>query len=134
ISETGIYTNCGRGSWHTFTKHRIAVVDVIGKFNFHRYMTLLDIFGIPYGLILDDDLNKNHHQAINDMLKNYDCNCKIAEPVFIPQCIESYLGLNLPSRADLKPLEILKKLENNEINADKLNDLKRKFMLALDLG
>ncbi|MDG6293005.1 AAA family ATPase [Glaesserella parasuis] len=120
--------------WHTFTKHRIAVVDVIGKFNFHRYMTLLDIFGIPYGLILDDDLNKNHHQAINDMLKNYDCNCKIAEPVFIPQCIESYLGLNLPSRADLKPLEILKKLENNEINADKLNDLKRKFMLALDLG
>ncbi len=67
--------------WRTFTKHRIAVVDVIGKFNFHRYMTLLDIFGIPYGLIIDDDLNKNHHQAINDMLKNYNCNCKIAEPV-----------------------------------------------------
>lgn len=120
--------------WHDFTKHRIVIVDVIGKFNFHRYMTLLDTFGIPYGLILDDDSNKNHHRAINDMLKSYDCICKIADPIFIPECIEPYLGLTLPTRADLKPLEILKKLENNEIDIYKLNDLKEKFMKALCLS
>lgn len=120
--------------WHVFTKNRIAIIDVIGKFNFHRYMTLLDVFGIPYGLIVDDDLNKNHHQAINNMLKNYKCTCKIAEPMFIPECIELYLGLNLLSRDDLKPLKILQKLENNEINIEKLNGLREIFMSSLNLS
>ncbi|MDO9778727.1 AAA family ATPase [Glaesserella parasuis] len=119
--------------WRNFTKFRIAIIDVIGKFNFHRYMTLLDIFGIPYGLVLDDDLNKNHHQAINDMIKNYRCKCKIAEPIFIPECIEPYLGLTLPQRLDLKPLAIIKHLENGEIASEKLEDLKQKFIRALGL-
>lgn len=120
--------------WYAFTKYRIAIIDVIGKFNFHRYMTLLDIFGIPYGLILDDDSNKHHHKAINEMLKNYECTCKIAEPIFIPECIELYLGLKLPPRDDLKPLKILQKLENNEVNIEKLNDLRAIFMSSLNLS
>lgn len=120
--------------WHSFSKYKIAIIDVIGKFNFHRYMTLLDKFGIPYGLILDDDENKKHHQAINEMIKHYSCYKRLAEPVFIPNCIEPFLELNLPSRPDLKPIEIIKKLENEEVKDDNLQKLKHKFTEALNIS
>lgn len=119
--------------WHLFAKYRIAIIDVIGKFNFHRYMTLLDKFGIPYGLILDNDEDKNHHKAINKMLQDYNCNKRLAEPVFIDNCIEPFLELTLPSRADLKPIEIIKKLENGEISDNNLQKLREKFTKALNL-
>lgn len=121
-------------NWRSFSKYKIAIIDVIGKFNFHRYMTLLDKFGIPYGLILDDDENKKHHQAINEMVKNYPCYKRLAKPVFIPNCIEPFLELDLPSRADLKPIEIIKKLENGEIQNNSLQKLKDKFTEALNIS
>lgn len=120
--------------WHLFSKYRIAIIDVIGKFNFHRYMALLDELGIPYGLILDDDEDKNHHKAINEMVKNYSCDKRLAEPVFIPNCIEPFLELELPSRPDLKPIEIIKKLENGEISYSNLQKLKDKFSQSLNIN
>ncbi|MCE1182832.1 MAG: AAA family ATPase [Rhodocyclales bacterium] len=119
--------------WHDLTPHRIAVVDVMGKFNFHRYMALLEQFGISYGLMLDDDQDKNHHKAVNKMLRNRIGHCQLAPAVFIPTHMESFLGKTLPGRNDQKPVQILRELENGGLKAEKLVALKAKFCEALAL-
>ena len=120
--------------WHELTRHRIAVVDVMGKFNFHRYTTLLEQFGIPYGLMLDDDQDKQHHKAVNEMLRNQSGSQRLAPPVFIPTHMESFLGKPLPGRNDQKPVQMLRELENGGINEARLSELRTKFCEALALS
>lgn len=119
--------------WHDLTRHRIAIVDVLGKYNFHRYMALLDRFGIPYGLILDDDGDKKHHKAVNEFLRHRAGPHRLAAPEFLPTHMEAFLGLNLPGRGDLKPVQIMKALETGKISPEKLNALRSRFCAALAL-
>lgn len=121
-------------SWHDLSEYRIAVVDVLGKYNFHRFIALLEGFGIPYGLILDDDDNKMHHKAVNEMLRNKSEPCRLAEPVFLEGCMEKFLGKSLPNRDDKKPVQILRELEGSGISEEKLRDLKGVVLKALALG
>jgi putative ATP-dependent endonuclease of OLD family len=120
--------------WHELTRHRIAVVDVMGKFNFHRYTALLEQFGIPYGLMLDDDHDEGCHKAVNEMLRNQTGQHRLAAAVFIPTHMESFLGKSLPKRPDQKPVQILRELESGGVAADKLMALKDKFCEALALA
>lgn len=117
--------------WHDLNRHRVAVIDVMGKFNFHRYMTLLEKFGIPYGLILDDDNNKNHHLAVNEMLKNRSGPHQLAPAVLVTNCMEAFLEKPLPKRDDMKPVQMLKELEAKTIPAEKLTALRNMFCGAL---
>ncbi len=120
--------------WHELAHHRIAVVDVMGKFNFHRYTALLEQFGIPYGLMLDDDEDKQHHKAVNEMLRNQNGQHRLAPAAFIPTHMESFLGKVLPGRNDQKPVQVLRELESGGLTADKLTALKTKFCEALALS
>ncbi len=120
--------------WHELTGHRIAVVDVLGKYNFHRYIALLEGFGIPYGLMLDDDQDKQHHKAVNEMLKNKTGPHRLAEPVFLEHCMEIFLGKALPGCNDQKPIQILKALEQGGIATEKLDELNALFLKALALS
>lgn len=120
-------------NWHEFARYRIGVVDVMGKFNFHRYTALLEQFGIPYGLMLDDDQDKQHHKAVNDLLRNLTGKSCLAPCVFIPTHMESFLGKALPGRNDQKPVQILRELEAGGLEAGKLEALKVKFREALAL-
>jgi putative ATP-dependent endonuclease of OLD family len=121
--------------WHEeLAPYRIAVIDVMGKFNFHRYTALLEQFGIPYGLILDDDQDKQHHKAVNEMLRSQGGQHRLAPAVFIPTHMESFLGKTLPKRNDQKPVQILRELETDGIAADKLTVLKAMFSKALALA
>ncbi|MCZ8122222.1 MAG: AAA family ATPase [Magnetospirillum sp.] len=119
--------------WHDLTRYRIAIVDVMGKFNFHRYTTLLEKFGIPYGLMLDDDQDKQHHRAVNEMLRNQTGQYRLAKVVFIPTHMESFLGMALPRRNGQKPVQVIRELESGGLAADKLKALKAKFCDALAL-
>lgn len=119
--------------WHDLTKHRIAVVDVMGKYNVHRYIALLEQFGIPYGLMLDDDQDKQHHKAVNEMLRNQAGQRRLAPAVFIPTHMESFLGKTLPGRNDQKPVQILRELDAGGVAADKLTALRAKFSESLAL-
>lgn len=119
--------------WHELNRHRIAVVDVMGKFNFHRYTALLDQFGIPYGLMLDDDQDKKHHKAVNAMLRNQNGQHRLAPAVFIPTHLESFLGKELPGRNDQKPVQVLRELDSGGLAAEKITALKGMFGKALAL-
>ncbi|NHN79461.1 AAA family ATPase, partial [Azotobacter chroococcum] len=132
-TEKALFTYLLARDWHNLTHHRIAIIDVLGKFNFHRYITLLEGFSVPYGLILDDDHNKNHHKAINEMLKSKAGNNRLAEPILLPGCMENFLESNLPGRDDKKPIEILKALEAKQFSDEKLTELRSLFLRSLDL-
>ncbi len=120
--------------WSDLRRYRVEVVDVLGKYNFHRFMALLDEFGIAYGMFVDDDKEKKHHRAVNDMLKNRIEKRRGARAVFIPNDIETFLGLEKPTRNDRKPIDVLKALENDEIEQKKLEQLKAWFVEALGLS
>ena len=122
-------------NWRDMSPHRVAVVDVMGKYNFHRYAVLLERFGIPYGMMLDDDDDKDHHKAVNEMIRNIQGHHLLAEPVFIPGHLESFLGLVLPDRNAQKPVQILSFLEKDQFPTQRLGQIKRMFCeaLAIDL-
>jgi len=132
-TEKALFTYLLARDWHNLTHHRIAIIDVLGKFNFHRYIALLEGFSVPYGLILDDDHNKNHHKAINEMLKSKAGNNCLAEPILLPGCMEKFLESTLPGRDDKKPIEILKALEAKKFPDGKLSELRSLFLRSLNL-
>lgn len=117
--------------WHDLSSRRISVVDVLGKYNFHRFIALLEGFGIPYGLMLDDDNDKQHHKAVNEMLRSKAEPSRLAEPVFLNGCMETFLGTSLSGRE--KPIQILKELERSRIPPEKLGELKGLVLKALAL-
>jgi len=119
---------------HNFRSIIDANIDVMGKFNFHRYTALLEHFGIHYGLMLDDDQDKQHHKAVNKMLRNQTEQSRLAPPLFIPTHMESFLGKALPGRNDQKPVQILRELEAGSMEADRLAALRAKFRKALALS
>ena len=119
--------------WHDLCRHRVAIVDAMGKYNLHRYIALLEGFGIPYGLMLDDDQDKDHHKVVNEMLKNKVGKNRLADACFINECMENFLGLNLPVRDDQKPVHTLKSIEAGGIDKDKLGELRKMFLTSLAL-
>lgn len=119
--------------WHDLCRHRVAIVDAMGKYNLHRYIALLEEFDIPYGLMLDDDQGKDHHRVVNEMLKNKVGANLLAEVCFIDGCMEKFLGLNLPARDDQKPIHTLKAIEAGSLDPDKLKELREKFVRCLAL-
>lgn len=132
-TEKALFSWLWARDWHDLSGHRIAVVDVLGKYNFHRFIALLEGFGIPYGLMLDDDNDKQHHKAVNEMLRNKAEPSRLAAPVLLNHCMETFLGKPLPGRDDKKPIQILKELEQSGITTEKLDELKTLVIKALAL-
>lgn len=137
-SERALFNYLLVNDWFDLSAHRICVVDVLGKYNFHRYITLLNAFQIPFGVLLDDDNNKDHHGAVNDLVDSLagDSGCSIlSQPERIPDCLETFLGLPaLGDRNDKKPIEILKAITApNGIASGNLTALREVFKRALAL-
>ena len=137
-SERALFNYLLADAWHDLCQHRISVVDVLGKFNFHRFMALLKAFQIPYGTILDDDNNNEHHQAINglvDKLASATDSSSLAAPEKIKDSLEVMLGLpKVNGRDDKKPLEVMKAITTQgKISAAQLTALREMFKRALAL-
>jgi putative ATP-dependent endonuclease of OLD family len=129
-TERALFSYLLAGDWQDLAAERICIVDVLGKFNFHRYAALLDAYGIAYGVMLDDDDDQDHHQAVNELVIH--CAAKaLANPIKFAKCLETYLGIAAGHRPDKKPLEILKAVSSGGIAADKLTGLKTQFKAAL---
>lgn len=79
--------------WRELSRQQICIVDVLGKYNFHRFMALLEAYGIPHGVILDDDNEQNYHAAINDLVESCTNSRTLAKPVKLANCLETFLGL-----------------------------------------
>jgi len=129
-TERGLFNYLLANDWHDLSAQHICVVDVLGKYNFHRYMGLMEAYGIPHGIMLDDDNGKDHQGAVNDLVEASANGHTLAAPVKFTDCLETFLGLPVPEK-DKKPIEILKAVTSGQIAADKLQALRAEFCKAL---
>jgi predicted ATP-dependent endonuclease of OLD family len=132
-TEKALFNYLLANDWHDLTKERVLIVDALGKYNFHRFLTLFRCFGIYHGIMFDNDDEKNQHVAINQLIRNKTNNFTLAEPFEFEKCLENHLGLTLPGRDDQKPLQILKALEDELITRDQLSSLRIAFCNTLDI-
>ncbi|AOE91146.1 ATP-dependent nuclease [Ralstonia pseudosolanacearum] len=129
-TERGLFSYLLANNWHDLSSQRICLVDVLGKYNFHRYMALLESYGIPHGVMLDDDNGKEHQGAVNDLVEASVNEHTLAAPVKFPDCLETFLGLPVPTK-ERKPIEILKAITGGNIAADRLQALRAEFRRSL---
>lgn len=133
-TERALFNYLLANGWHDLSAHHICVIDVLGKYNFHRYMGLLAAYGIPHGVMLDDDQGKDHQGAVNDLVEASANDHTLAAPIKFASCLEAFLGLPEPSSKDKKPIEILKAVIGGKIASDKLEALRGEFCKALAIA
>jgi predicted ATP-dependent endonuclease of OLD family len=131
-TECGLFNYLLANDWHDLSVKHVCIVNVLGKYNFHRYMGLMEAYGIPHGVMLDDDNGKEHQGAVNDLIEASANNHTLSAPVKFAHCLETFLGLPIPAK-DKKPIEILKAITGGQINANKLQALRTEFCRALDI-
>ncbi|MBQ9242194.1 MAG: hypothetical protein IJ165_03040 [Proteobacteria bacterium] len=119
--------------WHDLTKERILIVDALGKYNFHRFISLFEAYGIRHGIMLDNDNNKNEHAAINQLIRDRKTEFTLADPFEFNKDLETHLGLSCPKQGFIKPLNILQKLESGTITQDQIDSLREIFCSVLDI-
>jgi predicted ATP-dependent endonuclease of OLD family len=102
---------------------QIYVLDAMGKFNLHRFMTLLGKLGITHSIIFDEDENRSYHQVINEFLSQRK-NEYTAKMHPFSKDLEAFLGIDKPERNDLKPLNVIMQYSEGKISDDKINEFK----------
>lgn len=116
--------------WQDLRNKQIYFLDSLGKYNIHRFMNLFKFLGINHSVLFDSDEDSNVHFYLNDFIQRNKNEYTIAIDSF-PKNLESFLGVDLPKRPDLKPLSIIKKYTKNEIPTEKIKDLRRKIEALL---
>lgn len=103
------------------------VIDCCGKFNFHRFMSLLSRFGIPFAVVYDDDSlkkdvekreeQKRWNRFVEETAKKFG-----VKTMPLKGDIETILGIEKPdSRPDTKPYHLLS--EYKQGNCQNVDDL-----------
>ena len=134
-TERALFNYLLANDWHDLSASRVCVIDVLGKYNFHRFMALMSVYGVPHGVMLDDDNNNGpdaaFHGAVNDLVESSANAHTLAAPIKFPVCLESFLRIPIPDRGANKPLEIMKAVTNGQIAPDRMEALKAAFKSAL---
>jgi predicted ATP-dependent endonuclease of OLD family len=132
-TERGLFNYLLANNWHDLSTQHICIIDALGKYNLHRYMALMEAYGIPHGVMLDEDngKGKEHQGAVNDLVEASKNGHTLSTPVKFPGCLETFLGLPEVPDKHRKPIEILKAVTGGHIAADKLQALREEFHKAL---
>lgn len=130
-TERALFNYLLANDWHDLAPHRVCVIDALGKFNLHRYMALLSAYGIPHGVMLDDDNGKDLHGAVNDLVEACATPATLTAPVKFNDCLETFLGIPVPDRDDKKPVEVMKAITGGAIEPARLSALRQEFCKAL---
>lgn len=132
-TERGLFNYLLANKWNDLSTQHICIVDALGKYNLHRYMALMETYGIPHGVMLDEDNGKEHQGAVNDLIEASVNGHTLSAPVKFASCLETFLGLPVGPIKDnhKKPLEILKAVTGGQIADEKLQVLREKFHEAL---
>lgn len=130
-TERGLFNYLLANNWHDLSTQHICIIDASGKYNLHRYMALMEAYGIPHGVMLDEDNGKEHQCAVNDLVEASTNGHTLSTPVKFSGCLETFLGLPEVPDKHKKPIEILKAVTGGQIADDKLQALREEFHNAL---
>lgn len=133
-TEKALFNYLLANQWHDLSTHQIFIVNALGKFNFHRFLSLFSTFGIEHGVMFDNDNEKNEHQVINQFIRDRKNEFTLSDPFEFNNNLEGHLNLQLPNRDDQKPLHILKAIEDGSISIAQLQELRGAFCKSLAIG
>lgn len=109
--------------WHELKPKHIYFLDAMGKFNLHRYMNLFNQLGISHSVIYDKDPDSEVQSYVNDFIEDKKNGLTQGIHAFNID-LEDFLGIDRSKRKDLKPLNVIYKYRNGEIDADRINNLR----------
>lgn len=95
-------------------------LDCLGKYNIHRFISLLSSLGVSHSVLHDDDGNKNEHQELNQLVadsRHKDFTIEIRQ---IVNNLESALGVPPAGSPHRKPQHILYRYATGQIDEGKL--------------
>lgn len=95
------------------------VLDSIGKFNIHRFMSLLTALGIRHSVLHDDDNDRDEHADINQLIQASKSTLTTAVCT-VRGNLEAFLGIPKPSSEHRKPQHLLFLHETGQIADDKI--------------
>ncbi|MCA9841953.1 MAG: AAA family ATPase [Cyanobacteria bacterium HKST-UBA03] len=98
------------------------VMDCLGKFNIHRFISLLTILSINHSVFIDDDKSEEYHQDIHDFIEECRDSSLTTCIEFVPDNIEKYLGISPANRSDKKPQHVLYEYSEGKLNQDSLKE------------
>lgn len=112
-----------------FGSKKVYVLESGGKYHMHKFMNLFSCLGIRHSVLFDLDNNKPQQKYIND----YIIQSKNEQTYKIDSFkgdIESFLDVQKPSkmRNDLKPLNLMWKYHDGQIDKAKITQLKNKIL------
>ena len=110
--------------WNDLKGRQMYFLDSLGKFNIHRFMNLFGKLGITHSVLFDSDNDKGVHDKINGFIEN-NKNSFTKKIQSFDKDFEAFLNISLPSRNDLKPLNIMTKYDANDIEDEKISELKK---------
>ncbi|MDY0390063.1 MAG: AAA family ATPase [Desulfobulbus oligotrophicus] len=98
------------------------VLDCLGKYNIHRFMSLLSALGVTHAVLHDDDENKNEHQELNQLISDSKHDHFTNAIVTIQKDLETALNVTPPGSPHRKPQHLLYCYAANQIADDKLKN------------
>lgn len=110
-------------AWPELISHHVHIVDALGKFCIHRYMALLDAFGIAHSVLMDRDSDEGIHRIANDFIEGHRMPSTKAIFAF-PTNMEGFLGVEGPPRGDLKAVHLVSCLRRGEVTGARLQELR----------
>ena len=112
--------------WKDLRKEQVYFFNAIGKFNIHRYMNLFGKLGIPHSVLMDKDNNNHYHKYLNNFIEKNE-NEYTDKISSFEDDLEAFLDIEKPDRRDLKPANIFMNHHNDNIDEEKIQELKSKI-------
>lgn len=109
--------------WLKLKNQNIYILDSLGKFNIHRYMNLFKYLGINHSVLMDNDDNETQ-EIVNDFIES-NKNEYTDKIELFEKDLENFLGIEVPHRKDLKPLNIMYQYSKENIPNEKIKELKK---------
>jgi predicted ATP-dependent endonuclease of OLD family len=128
-SEKALIDYLMNTKWLELKEKHIYCLDSLGKYNIHRYINLLNRFGLSFSILMDFDEDKKQHKYINQFIKD-----KTDKVYGFEKDLETFLGITpVPSsRNDLKPLNVLKSYDDGIIDQIKISELNAIILGLID--
>lgn len=123
-SEVGLYSYLISRSHMKAAAPGVVLIDCMGKYNIHRFMALLDAFGIDHAVLYDGDNGGSHDVAVTKTIAD-------ASGAFLKKIkrfdndLESELGI-VPLRRDQghkKPQYVLYNLEAGLVSKERMDSV-----------
>ena len=96
------------------------VLDCIGKYNIHRFMNLLSHLGVPHAVIHDDDLDRDEHADINQLIADSKHPTLTLCVKRIEGDLERMLGMPSPGSDHRKPQHVLYHYDTGKMDDERV--------------